>query len=74
MGSSFSSVIFCSKGLLGERADGGAHGGEAVAAGGRERAREVEELDGISVGREDFGRSCAAVEIRDKGHETADDR
>ena len=66
-------AFFCSKELLSEGADGGADGGEAVAAGGRERARKMKEFDRVGVGGEDLCGRGAGVKIGEEGDQSEDD-
>lgn len=59
---------------LGEGAKGSLDGGEAVAAGGGEGAREAEVFEGVEGGRENFGGGEVAVKIGEQGDEAQDDR
>jgi len=60
--------------LCGEGAEGGADGGEAVAAGGGKRAREVEGFEGVGGGGEEFGGGEVVVKIGEEGDEAENDR
>jgi hypothetical protein len=58
---------------LGEGADGGADGGEAVAARGRKILEEVERGEGIGVGGANFGGGRGVEKIGEKDDEAADE-
>ncbi len=59
---------------VGEGADAGADGGEAVLAGRGEVAREIEGGEGIGVTAGDFGGDGVAKKIREENHEAAHER
>lgn len=59
---------------MGEVADGSEDGGEAVAAGGGERAVEAEGLERVDVVGGDFGGGGVVEEIGEEQDEGADER
>ncbi len=60
-------VVFC------EGVDGGADGGEAVAAGGGKRARELQRFERVGGVGEDFGGRGVVVKIGEQCDEPEDD-
>lgn len=61
-------------GVLGERADGVANGGEAVAAGGRKLAREAERFERIDLARKDLGGRAVVEAVAKQMDEAFDER